>query len=78
MSQAGVSRQETYSGTKEVTAAHAFDVKKLETYLADRIAGFHRQHGELWEPAPLLRQLAESGRTFASWDADQEKRFSSQ
>src|SRR5690242_12277525 len=40
MSQAGISRQETYSGTKEVTAAHAIDVKKLETYLADRIAGF--------------------------------------
>src|SRR5579864_7538802 len=40
MSQAGASRQETFSGTKEVTAAHAFDVKKLEAYLADRIAGF--------------------------------------
>src|SRR5579862_5038481 len=40
MSQAGISRQETYSGTKEVTAAHAIDVKKLEAYLADRIAGF--------------------------------------
>ena len=40
MSQAGASRQETFSGTKEVTAAHAFDVKKLETYLADRIEGF--------------------------------------
>ncbi|HET9217789.1 MAG TPA: 3-hydroxyacyl-CoA dehydrogenase NAD-binding domain-containing protein [Terriglobia bacterium] len=41
----------------------------------DRIDSFHRVHGELWEPAPLLRQLAESGRTFANWDADQEKRF---
>ncbi len=40
MSQAGASRQETFSGTKEVTAAHAFDVKKLEAYLADRIEGF--------------------------------------
>ena len=49
----------------------------LKTVL-DRIVGFHRQHGELWEPAPLLRQLAESGRTFAGWDADQEKRFASQ
>ena len=49
----------------------------LKTVL-DRIVGFHRQHGELWEPAPLLRQLAESGRTFASWDADQEKRFAPQ
>ena len=33
-------RQETFSGTKEVGAAHAFDVKKLEAYLADRIEGF--------------------------------------
>src|SRR5688572_6814549 len=40
-----------------------------------RIVAFQRSHGELWEPAPLLRELAESGRTFASWDADQEKRF---
>jgi aminoglycoside phosphotransferase (APT) family kinase protein len=40
MSEAGQSRQETFSGTKEVTQAHAFDVKKLEAYLADRIEGF--------------------------------------
>jgi 3-hydroxyacyl-CoA dehydrogenase len=45
--------------------------------ILDRILSFQREHGELWEPAPLLRQLAESGRTFASWDADQEKRFAS-
>src|SRR5580692_4366976 len=40
MSDQGASRQETFSGTKEVTAAHAIDVKKLEAYLADRIEGF--------------------------------------
>ncbi|MEI9992361.1 MAG: phosphotransferase family protein [Rhizomicrobium sp.] len=34
------SRQETFSGTKDVAGAHAFDVKKLEAYLADRIEGF--------------------------------------
>ena len=33
-------RQETFSGTKDVGAAHAFDVKTLEAYLADRIEGF--------------------------------------
>jgi len=33
-------RQETFSGTKDVAPAHAFDVKKLEAYLADRIEGF--------------------------------------
>src|SRR6185295_4600469 len=43
----------------------------------DRTVSFQRQHGDLWEPAPLLRQLAESGRTFASWDLEQEKRFAS-
>lgn len=40
MSQPVASRQEMYAGTKEVSAAHAFDVKKLEAYLADRIEGF--------------------------------------
>ncbi len=33
----------------------------------ERISEFHRQHGELWEPAPLLKQLAEQDRTFASF-----------
>ena len=31
----------------------------------DRVLEFHRQHGEIWEPAPLLKRLAEQGRTFA-------------
>src|SRR5690348_5759804 len=31
----------------------------------DRITEFQRTHGELWEPAPLLKKLAEEGRTFA-------------
>ncbi|HTG29368.1 MAG TPA: 3-hydroxyacyl-CoA dehydrogenase NAD-binding domain-containing protein [Methylomirabilota bacterium] len=31
----------------------------------ERVTGFHRQHGEIWEPAPLLKRLAEQGRTFA-------------
>ena len=34
----------------------------------DRISEFHRVHGELWEPAPLLRQLAADGKTFADFD----------
>jgi 3-hydroxyacyl-CoA dehydrogenase len=33
-----------------------------------RICEFHRQHGEFWEPAPLLKQLAQSGKTFAKPD----------
>jgi 3-hydroxyacyl-CoA dehydrogenase len=31
-----------------------------------RISEFHQQHGELWEPAPLLKRLAEEGKTFAA------------
>jgi len=34
----------------------------------DRICEFQRQHGELWEPAPLLKRLAAEGRTFADLD----------
>lgn len=30
-----------------------------------RVAEFERQHGQFWKPAPLLKRLAESGRTFA-------------
>ena len=36
----------------------------------DRVTEFHRQFGELWEPAPLLERLAAEGRTFASLDAE--------
>jgi 3-hydroxyacyl-CoA dehydrogenase len=34
----------------------------------DRIREFHAQHGKLWEPAALLKQLAEQGKTFADFD----------
>ncbi len=34
----------------------------------DRVCEFHRQHGEIWEPAPLLKQLAEQGGTFAGFN----------
>jgi 3-hydroxyacyl-CoA dehydrogenase len=33
----------------------------------DRIQEFHRQHGESWEPAPVLKQLAEQGKSFADF-----------
>ncbi len=33
-----------------------------------RICDFHRQFGELWEPAPLLAKLAAEGGSFAAWD----------
>ena len=33
----------------------------------ERVCEFHRQHGVLWEPAPLLKELASQGRTFADF-----------
>ena len=36
----------------------------------ERIAEFQRTHGELWEPAPLLKRLAAEGRTFADFDKE--------
>jgi 3-hydroxyacyl-CoA dehydrogenase len=37
----------------------------------DRVCEFHKQHGELWEPAPLLKQLAEQGKSFADFKKEQ-------
>jgi 3-hydroxyacyl-CoA dehydrogenase len=42
------------------------DTVGLKKVLA-RVEEFHREHGELWEPAPLLKQLAGQGKTFADW-----------
>ena len=38
----------------------------------ERVSHFHRTHGELWTPAPLLRRLAEEGRSFADFSREQE------
>jgi 3-hydroxyacyl-CoA dehydrogenase len=35
--------------------------------VCDRISEFRRQHGQLWEPAPLLNRLAQEGSTFAEF-----------
>jgi 3-hydroxyacyl-CoA dehydrogenase len=37
----------------------------------DRVLEFQKQHGEIWEPAPLLKQLAEQGKTFAEFTKEQ-------
>jgi 3-hydroxyacyl-CoA dehydrogenase len=34
----------------------------------DRVCEFHAQHGSWWEPAPLLKKLAEEGKKFADFD----------
>jgi 3-hydroxyacyl-CoA dehydrogenase len=48
---------------------HADTVGLQKVY--QRICEFHQQHGELWEPAPLLRRLAEEKKTFADFDKEQ-------
>jgi 3-hydroxyacyl-CoA dehydrogenase len=37
----------------------------------DRIEEFHQAHGELWEPAPLLKRLAAEGKKFADFNKEQ-------
>jgi 3-hydroxyacyl-CoA dehydrogenase len=34
----------------------------------ERVAAFHREHGERWKPAPLLERLAREGSTFRAFD----------
>lgn len=36
----------------------------------DRIREFHDRFGDLWTPAPLIKQLAEAGKTFAAYDKE--------
>ena len=36
----------------------------------ERICEFHQGHGDLWEPVPLLRRLAETRKTFADFDTE--------
>jgi 3-hydroxyacyl-CoA dehydrogenase len=33
----------------------------------DRVSEFYQLHGEIWQPAPLLKRLAEQGKTFAEF-----------
>jgi enoyl-CoA hydratase/carnithine racemase len=42
----------------------------LETVL-DRLHAFQREHGERWQPAPLLIELARTNRTFSGHDLQQ-------
>jgi 3-hydroxyacyl-CoA dehydrogenase len=47
--------------------ADAIGLKKV----CDRVSEFHRQHGENWQPAPLLERLAAQGRTFAQFGKEE-------
>jgi 3-hydroxyacyl-CoA dehydrogenase len=46
------------------------DTMGLEKVYA-RVEEFHKQHGELWEPASLLKRLAEEGKKFADFRKEQ-------
>ena len=46
------------------------DTVGLKTVLA-RISEFHREHGEIWQPAPLLARLADQGKTFAQFGKEE-------
>ncbi len=46
------------------------DTVGLKNVLA-RISEFHRQHGEIWQPAPLLVRLADQGKTFAQFGKEE-------
>jgi 3-hydroxyacyl-CoA dehydrogenase len=48
---------------------HADTVGLSKVY--QRICELHQRHGELWTPAPLLKRLAETGKTFADFDRGQ-------
>jgi 3-hydroxyacyl-CoA dehydrogenase len=37
----------------------------------DRVLEFRKQHGEIWEPATLLKLLAEQGKSFAEYHREQ-------
>jgi 3-hydroxyacyl-CoA dehydrogenase len=47
--------------------ADAVGLKKVY----QRILEFHRHHGEIWQPAPLLKRLAEEGKTFAEFGREE-------
>src|SRR6201984_643556 len=48
---------------------YADTVGLLNVY--ERVCEFHKQHGENWRPAPLLKQLAEQGKAFSDFSRDQ-------
>jgi len=37
----------------------------------ERVSEFQRQQGEIWRPAPLLKRLAEEGKTFANFGKEE-------
>jgi len=56
----------TLSRRPHVARRHGGIAKRLPTRCE-----FHQLHGEAWAPAPLLKRLAEAGKTFAEFDKEQ-------
>ena len=48
-----------------LTSFNEVDLKAVNELRARYKDPFEKQHGDLWKPAALLRQLAEAGRTFS-------------
>ena len=46
-----------------VEAMRDYYARRAQVY--ERVCAFHRRHGELWTPAPLLRELALGGGSFS-------------
>jgi 3-hydroxyacyl-CoA dehydrogenase len=42
--------------------------------IVERIGSFEKELGLRWKVSPLLRKLAEDGRTFRSFDEEQERK----
>lgn len=67
----------------DVVYVHGYGFPKYRggpMYHADRVGldnvyrdilAFHREYGEAWRPAPLLKRLAQAGSSFAAWDSAQ-------
>jgi len=47
------------------------DTVGLQTVL-EKVRALREKHGKVWEPSALLGRLAEAGKTFASFDAEEE------
>ena len=55
------------SALGEAQASHLGEYWARRQIVFNRVCEFHRQHGEIWRPAPLLKRLADQGKTFAEF-----------
>ena len=55
-------------GADEIVIIYADNLSDIDLR---PLLAFHRQHGDVWRPAPLLKRLAENGRTFAQFGKEE-------